>query len=199
MLEKTSSVGIMSSNLTVIGEQLWCWHWWLQKALVAGQKLLSSFRSLLPLSTPSYPTTTHPPQPIRFAASSASLFHLRYSSCIVPNLIAACITQAHPPPWIYQAASSLIASSTSNRAFTALASPPQLFASLVIINGRSVLTSAASSGDVRDSSSYPKEGSADSKQHSSINSANLTHKISCNYSHQQHQEDQEDQKNQEDG
>lgn len=57
-LNKTSSVVVGSSNLTGIGEDIWCWRRRLQTALVAGQKLLSNFRWLLPLPHPSYPTTT---------------------------------------------------------------------------------------------------------------------------------------------
>lgn len=151
-------------------------------ALVAGQKLLlSSFRWLLPLPQTSYPTTTHPPEHICIATPLASLPHLQRSSCIVPTIVASCTTQTHPPPCNCRAVSSLVASATTNSAFTALVSRPKLFAPSIVINGRSLLTSAASSGNFRHSSSYPEEGSAYPQQYPSINSCYCSHQLPSNY------------------
>lgn len=137
-LEKTSGYG----------------RWCLQKALVAEQ-LLSSFRWLLPLHPLSYPTTTHPTHPTCIAESSTSLSHLRCRSCITLNIVATCTRQTHPPPCNRPAVGSLVVSATTDSAVTALVSRLQLFALHAIVNGRFLLTSAASSGNFRDSSSYP--------------------------------------------
>ena len=70
--------------------------------------------------------------------------------------------------------------------------PPQSVCALMIVNGRFSLTSAASSGDFRDFSCYPKEGSTYPQQHSCIKPIFFSHQLSYDCRLRQHQENQED-------
>ena len=122
-------------NLTGGGETHWRWHWCLQKALVAGQKvLLSSF----------YPFHHLPPLPQHIHLHSFALLHLRHRFHIFSIALAS--FPNHRSPCLSRAVSSLVTFATAASVSVAVAPCHHPSAPLFIIDDRFLLTSAASIG-----------------------------------------------------